>query len=83
MHDDRDTSYAIAETIARRAGSIKECEVHGGNLDNDCIEEAYKLGNALYEQEFRDVFSSRAEMADEIKRVVDDAAWECPDCHRD
>lgn len=82
MRDDRDELRGIAESIARRAGAITECEIHGEILDNDCAEEAYKLGNKLFDTEFRGVFSSRVEMTAAIKEVIDDAGWDCGMCEK-
>ncbi|MDF9778019.1 hypothetical protein [Pseudomonas baetica] len=82
MRDDREELRGVAESIARRAGAITECEVHGELLDNDCAEEAYKLGNKLFDTEFRGVFSSRLEMTDAIKEVIDDAGWDCGMCEK-
>lgn len=82
MHDYRDKLLEAAESIARRAGALTECEIHGEILDNDCAEEAYKLGNKLFDKEFSEVFSSRLEMTDAIKKVIEDAGWECGMCDK-
>jgi len=82
MRDDRDELRGIAESIARRAGAITECEIHGEVLDNDCAEEAYALGNSLFNTELRGVFSTRREMTDAIKSVIDDASWDCGMCEK-
>lgn len=82
MKDSHDHQREVAAQIARRAGAIAECDFHGELYDNDCAEEAYKLGNKLFDSEFRDVFRSRREMTDAIKEVIDDTAWECGSCDR-
>lgn len=82
MRDEREELLGAAENIARRAGAITECEFHGEILDNYCAEEAYKLGNRLFDTEYRGVFSSRLEMTDAIKSVIDDAGSDCGMCDK-
>lgn len=82
MRDYHDHQREVATQIARRAGAIAECELHGELVDNDSAEEAYKLGNSLFDTEFRGVFASRRQMTDIIKEVIDDTGWECGACDR-
>jgi len=82
MKDSHDNQREVAAQIALRAGALAECEMHGEVLDNDSREEANKLGNMLFDTEFRGVFRSRREMTDLIKDVIDDAGWECGACDR-
>ncbi|WP_300747233.1 hypothetical protein [Pseudomonas sp.] len=82
MQDNQEHLRAVAETIARRAGAVTECEYHGELLTNDCDEQAFALGNKLYDGEFRGVFSSRDEMKRAIQSVINDAAWDCGSCDR-
>ncbi|PTU70775.1 hypothetical protein [Chromobacterium haemolyticum] len=73
----------IAIDIAVRAEVLKRCEFH-----DDCtyttgedIQGAYKLANTMYSSGDLRQFSSRRQMTDIIKQVVEDNDLdECPRC---
>ncbi|WP_440813528.1 hypothetical protein ACTACJ_07060 [Pseudomonas syringae] len=72
MKDDRDELYSMALKICKDAGAVSECD-HGLLIDNDRADDAYAAGNGLFDTEYRGFFSSREEMNDGIKSVIDDA----------
>ncbi|WP_447809260.1 hypothetical protein [Pseudomonas putida] len=82
MEDYRDALRSAAESIAKEAGAIKECEFHGDLIDNDNLEEAITLGNSLFTTTYQGVFESREEMEEAIRDVVSDASWDCGMCEK-
>ena len=80
----RESMLDAATGIAVQARALMRCPIH-----EDCVfegsgdvEGAYKLGNYKFTAgEVTDVFSSRREMTDCIKKVVEEyEGTECPSC---
>ena len=71
-HDDQ---RRASIEIAIQAGVLRKCEYHSHIIFSgpNNIEDAYRLGNYKYSKgEFGDLFGSRPEMTDNIKRAVED-----------
>lgn len=72
MEDDRYELYNAALKIAKDAGAVSECE-HGLLIDEERSSAAYAAGNHFYDNEYKELFSSRDEMRDTIESVINDA----------
>ena len=76
----------LAISIATEVGVLTTCEFHEEIIlrgDED-IEKAYRLGNTMFSSgKIKDAFSSRSEMTDCIKQVVEEnPSHECSYCDK-
>ncbi len=82
--EEQECKRQTALQIALEAGVLATCELHEDCFleGNEDIEGAYKLGNLkITNGELQGAFSSRREMTDTIKEVVEEhSAGECPSC---
>jgi len=73
----------IALEIAIKAGVLNRCEFHEDVIfeDSGDTEAAYKLANKMFSSgEVSEHFSTRRELTDTIKKVIENAAEECYSC---
>jgi len=82
--DDWEHQEHVARSIAIEAEVMDTCEVHGTAFVTGLeVENAYRVANARYSSgQYHDVFASRREMTDAIKRVVDNSYVECSLCEK-
>lgn len=80
---DQMDQVAVAEDIAVAAKVLTRCEWHGHHtyLADLDYRQAYILANRRYSRgDLQSLFSSRKEMTDLIKMLIEDAPLECPRC---
>lgn len=84
MMEEHQEKLDAAMQIALQAGVLKQCIDHEECVfeGSNNIEDAYKLGNTLFTSgKVNGTFSSRREMTDLIKEVVEaHPSEECPRC---